>query len=99
MHRRKRRYSLGKQSALEKVGIFSLAVQRGRPSRNGPLISLINRTKTAKQMGPAEELGLLSDPPRHAFIYAHMNVCIVQYKHHIIVLLIKQPRTLTQTAM
>uniref|UniRef100_A0A3B5QL23 Uncharacterized protein n=1 Tax=Xiphophorus maculatus TaxID=8083 RepID=A0A3B5QL23_XIPMA len=54
----------------------------GPSQQAAPLISLINRTKTAKQMGPAEEPGLLSDPPSHAYVYAHMDFHAMQRKCH-----------------
>lgn len=50
---RKRRHSFGKtQSAHEKVGLSAVAVQAGPSQQAAPLISLINRTKSTKQMGP-----------------------------------------------
>lgn len=40
------------EAAHEKVGLSNVAVQRGPSQQAAPLISLINRTKSTKQMGP-----------------------------------------------
>lgn len=40
------------ESAHEKVGLSNVAVQAGPSQQAAPLISLINRTKSTKQMGP-----------------------------------------------
>lgn len=40
------------EAAHEKVGLSNVLVQRGPSQQAAPLISLINRTKTTKQMGP-----------------------------------------------
>lgn len=40
------------EAAHEKVGLSNMAVQRGPSQQAAPLISLINRTKSTKQMGP-----------------------------------------------
>lgn len=50
--RKRRRHWFGKQAAHEKVGLSNVALQRGPSQQAAPLISLINRTKSTKQMGP-----------------------------------------------
>lgn len=40
------------EAAHEKVGLSNVAVQQGPSQQAAPLISLINRTKSTKQMGP-----------------------------------------------